>query len=402
MAFATLPPLTLYVHLPWCVRKCPYCDFNSYEAKGDVPDQRYVDALLRDLDAELPLACERPLQSVFIGGGTPSLFSGAAIKRLLDGVRARLPLCDDAEITLEANPGAIEAERFVAFREAGVNRLSIGVQSFRASQLAVLGRIHDTDEAVRAVELAKRAGFDNINLDLMYGLPRDDVAGALGDLETALELGPTHLSWYQLTLEPNTAFHRRPPPLPDEEVVQEIEERGTALLARGDFKRYEVSAYARPGYCCVHNLNYWQFGDYLGIGAGAHGKVSDPERGIIVRCAKQRNPRMYLEQAGSERAVVTERIDSAQQIVLEFLMNALRLPGGVSAACYEERTGRPLAAIENPLREAVRRGWLQADPDRLIPTAAGLLALNRLLALFLHQWTVPNKFLHTRQCYNWV
>ena len=383
MAFATLPPLTLYVHLPWCVRKCPYCDFNSYEAKADLPERRYVDALLRDLDTEIPLARGRPLQSVFIGGGTPSLFSGAAIERIIGGVRVRLALDEDAEITLEANPGAVEAERFVEFREAGVNRLSIGVQSFRVPQLAVLGRIHDAEEAVRAVELARRAGFDNINLDLMYALPGDDVAGALGDLKTALELASSHLSWYQLTLEPNTAFHRRPPPLPDEDVVREIEERGRALLARSDFERYEVSAYARPGHRCVHNLNYWQFGDYLGIGAGAHGKVSDPECGTIERRAKQRNPRTYLEQAGSEGAVATERIDSAEQIALEFLMNALRLPDGVSAACYEERTGRPLAALEDPLREAVRRGWLKADPGRLVPTPAGLLVLNRLLALFL-------------------
>jgi oxygen-independent coproporphyrinogen-3 oxidase len=382
MAVVSLPPLSLYVHLPWCVRKCPYCDFNSYEAKGDLPDERYVAALLRDLDTEIPLARGRPLQSVFIGGGTPSLFSSAAIERLLAGIRDRVALAGDAEITLEANPGAVEAERFAAFRNSGVNRLSIGIQSFRDRQLALLGRVHDAQEALRAVELARRAGFENLNLDLMYGLPGDDSAGAKRDLETAIELAPTHLSWYQLTLEPNTAFHRRPPPLPDEELVGEIEESGRALLARDGYERYEVSAYARPGHRCVHNLNYWRFGDYLGIGAGAHGKVTVPEEGAIERRAKQRNPRTYVEQAGAERAVTVERIESPQQIALEFLMNALRLPDGVSAASYEERTGRPLSAIEQPLREAVRRGWLETDPGSLKTTASGLQGLNALLALF--------------------
>jgi oxygen-independent coproporphyrinogen-3 oxidase len=364
------------------VRKCPYCDSNSYEAKTDVPDQRYVDALLRDLDTEIPLARERPLQSVFIGGGTPSLFSGAAIERLIGGVRTRLTLDDDAEITLEANPGAVEAERFVEFREAGVNRLSIGVQSFRAPQLAVLGRIHDATEAVRAFDLAKRAGFDNINLDLMYGLPGDDLDGALGDLETALELGPTHLSWYQLTLEPNTAFFRHPPPLPAEELIIEIEQRGRERLAAGDFARYEVSAYERPGNRCVHNLNYWQFGDYLGVGAGAHGKLTVPEDGRIERRAKQRNPRTYMLDAGLPAAVTVDSIDSPRTITLEFLMNALRLPEGVPIALYTERTGQPLEAIESPVCEGERRGWLAADEGLLKPTPAGLEALNALLELF--------------------
>jgi oxygen-independent coproporphyrinogen-3 oxidase len=377
-----LPPLSLYVHLPWCVRKCPYCDFNSYEARGEVPDRDYVDALLRDLDAEAELACARSVQSIFIGGGTPSLFSGAAIRRLIDGIRARIAVAADAELTLEANPGSVEAGRFAVFREAGINRLSIGVQSFRDPQLAVLGRVHDGAEAVLAFQTARRAGFDNVNLDLMYGLPGDDLAGALADLERATELGPAHLSWYQLTLEPNTAFHRRPPALPAEDAVIEIEERGRSLLAAQGYGRYEVSAYAAPGRRCVHNLNYWQFGDYLGIGAGAHGKITLPGERAIARRAKLRNPRTYMEQAGSAAAATLERID-AEQLTVEFMMNALRLADGVSAACYPERTGQPIDAIAAPVGDAVRRGWMSADAGVLKATPAGLHVLNSLLALFV-------------------
>jgi oxygen-independent coproporphyrinogen-3 oxidase len=347
-----------------------------------VPDGDYVDALFRDLETEVPSIRGRPLQSIFIGGGTPSLFSGASIARLLTGIRSRVPLTADAEITLEANPGAVEAERFAEFREAGVNRLSIGVQSFRNRQLATLGRIHDADEAVRAVGLARRAGFENINLDLMYALPGDDVDGALGDLEAAIDLAPAHLSWYQLTLEPNTAFHRRPPELPAEERVIEIEQRGRALLAQRGYRRYEISAYEQAGRRCAHNLNYWQFGDYLGIGAGAHGKLTLPAEGAIVRRAKTRNPRTYMDRAGSTNAAVAEHIDSPQQIVLEFLMNALRLADGVSVACFEDRTGQPARSIETPLNEAVRRGWMSADAACLKPTAGGLQVLNAVLALF--------------------
>ncbi|HEY8520704.1 MAG TPA: radical SAM family heme chaperone HemW [Gammaproteobacteria bacterium] len=390
MRFATLPPLSLYVHLPWCLRKCPYCDFNSYEARGALPEDAYVDALLRDLDAEIPYAQGRAVQSVFIGGGTPSLFSGRAIDRLLVGIRARLPLTAHAEITLEANPGAAEAERFAEYRDAGVNRLSIGVQSFRDSQLKALGRVHSAAEAVRAAELARRAGFDDVNLDLMYGLPGDDPDGALADLKTAAALEPTHLSWYELTLEPGTAFHRHPPPRPDEDVVLEIESRGRERLAAAGFGRYEVSAYARPGHRCVHNLNYWQFGDYLGIGAGAHGKVtlgSDASRElgeshVILRRAKTRNPRTYMETAGSPAAVTVERIEEPRQAVLEFMMNALRLPDGVDADSFEQRTGQSLAAVHEPLAEAERRGWLRVEPRRVTPTADGLRSLNRLLQLF--------------------
>jgi len=380
--FVTLPPLSIYVHLPWCVRKCPYCDFNSYEIKGAPPDGAYVDALLRDLHADWPLAQGRAPQTIFLGGGTPSLFSAAAIERLLDGLRSCCALPDDVEITLEANPGAVDAERFAAFRAAGVTRLSIGIQSFRNAQLHALGRVHDAAEAIRAVAVAREAGFDNLNLDLMYGLPGDDLAGALTDLEQAIELAPTHLSWYQLTLEPNTAFQRRPPALPGDELVAELEPRGRALLAAAGYARYEISAYARPDRQCAHNLNYWRFGDYLGIGAGAHGKVTMLGEQRIERRAKTRNPRTYAEQAGAPAAVTVETIATPQQATLEFLLNALRLLDGVSDECFATRVGQPVEGIATARREAERRGWLAAEPRRLRATPAGLEVLNRLLALF--------------------
>jgi len=380
--FTALPPLALYVHLPWCIAKCPYCDFNSYEAgKGGFDEAAYVDALLRDLECEVPLAQGRALASVFIGGGTPSLFSGAAIARLLAGIRERLEVARPVEVTLEANPGAVEAARFAEYRDAGVNRLSIGVQSLRAEQLRRLGRVHGPDEAVRAIELARAAGFETFNVDLMYALPGDDVDGALSDLQAALDRQPPHLSWYQLTLEPNTAFHRKPPPLPVEELVLEMERRGRELLAARGYRRYEVSAYDRAGRC-AHNLNYWRFGDYLGIGAGAHGKVTLLADGAIERRAKTRSPRTYQSAAGTAAAVVVERIDDAGQIAVEFLMNALRLPDGVPVALFEERAGQAVGAIEDGLHAARTHGWLADDPGVLRPTASGLEVLNRLLGLF--------------------
>lgn len=377
-----LPPLSLYVHLPWCIRKCPYCDFNSYRAPDALPEGPYVDALLRDLEGEAEAAGERALESVFIGGGTPSLFSGPAIARLLEGVAAQLRLPADAEVTLEANPGAIDAARFGEFRAAGVTRLSLGIQSFRDDRLVALGRIHDGAEARRAAEAALDGGFSNVNLDLMYGLPGDDVAGSLEDLEQAIGLGPAHLSWYQLTLEPNTAFNRRPPALPEEETVTAIEEEGRRLLERGGFERYEISAYARPGRRCRHNLNYWQFGDYLGIGAGAHGKLTGAD-GAVTRRAKQRNPRTYVALAGSPAAFTDERVESAGQVALEFLMNALRLPGGVTVTMFEQRTGQGIEAIAEPLAVAAERGWLGLESEFLRATPAGLRMLNSLLELFV-------------------
>jgi putative oxygen-independent coproporphyrinogen III oxidase len=369
------------------VRKGPYCDFHSDDMKqGDPAEESYVAAVLRDLDAELALVQGRALASIFIGGGTPSLFSGAAIRRLLDGVRARTPLAPGAEVTLEANPGAVEARRFAEYREAGVNRLSIGVQSFRAAQLQRLGRVHGPDEAVRAAELAKAAGFDNFNLDLMYALPcgeiQDDLDGALADLRAAIELAPPHLSWYQLTLEPNTAFQLRPPPLPTEDVVLEIERRGRELLAASGYRRYEVSAYERGASRCSHNFNYWTFGDYLGVGAGAHGKVTRLDEKVVERRAKTRNPRTFVAAAGTASAVSVERIERGAQLAVEFLMNALRLPDGVPVALFEERTGQSLRSIERALEDARGRGWLAADRDVLRPTETGLAMLNPLLGLF--------------------
>jgi oxygen-independent coproporphyrinogen-3 oxidase len=382
LRFDSLPPLSLYVHLPWCVRKCPYCDFNSYEARGPLPDEEYVDALLRDLRAELPLVQGRGVETIFLGGGTPSLFSGPAVARLLAGVRAELELAPGVEITLEANPGAVDAARFESFREAGVNRLSIGIQSFRGEQLRTLGRVHDAAEARSAVATARAAGFDNVNVDLMYGLPNDDVEGAAGDLEQALALGAEHVSWYQLTLEPNTAFERRPPVLPDEDVVARIEERGRALLAAHGYGRYEISAYARPGRRCRHNVNYWQFGDYLGLGAGAHGKVTPAAGRAIVRRAKTRNPRTFVQRAGSAEAATEERVTTRRQAALEFLMNALRLLDGSPVATFAARAGQPPATIAAGRAAAVTRGWLAAEPETLRATPIGIDRLNRLLELF--------------------
>ena len=382
LRFDSLPPLSLYVHLPWCVRKCPYCDFNSYEARGALPDLEYVAALLRDLRGELPFAQGRAIETIFLGGGTPSLFSGTAIARLLDGLRADASIAPNAEITLEANPGAVDAARFAAFREAGVNRLSIGIQSFRDDKLRALGRVHSSAQTEAAVATARAAGFANVNLDVMYGLPGDDVGGAVADLERAVALAPEHISWYHLTLEPNTAFERRPPPLPDDDVVASIEEQGRALLAAHGYERYEISAYARRGRRCLHNVNYWQFGDYLGVGAGAHGKVTLLEAGEIARRAKTRNPRTYLRLAGRADATGEERVVTRAQAALELLMNALRLLDGTTVETFEARAGQPAAAIAAARAVAAARGWLGAEPDRLRATPAGLQRLNRLLELF--------------------
>jgi len=376
-----LPPLSLYVHLPWCMRKCPYCDFNSFELRGAIKDAAYVDALLRDLDLERPLIGERQVISVFIGGGTPSLFGGAAIARLLDGVRQRVELADDCEITLEANPGAVEAQRFVDYRAAGVNRLSIGAQSFRHSQLEALGRVHAVEDIDAAVALARDAGFDNLNLDLMYGLPQDTLEGATADLERAIDLGPAHISWYQLTLEPNTAFHRHPPDIPDEELIAAIEHAGRQLLSRHDYSRYEISAYAQRGKRCRHNLNYWQFGDYVGIGAGAHGKLTRTD-GAIERRSRLKNPRSYQTRAGQADSVSVEHIERVEDLRLEFLMNALRLIEGVPRDLMTDRTGLSIEAQDRGMTAALSRGWLARDASSLVATPAGLNALNSLLALF--------------------
>jgi len=377
----TAIPLSLYLHFPWCVQKCPYCDFNSHALRGLAPEDAYVEALIRDLDFELQEAEPRPLVSIFMGGGTPSLFSDRSIGRVLEVVARRLSFAADIEITLEANPGTADASHFRGYRAAGVNRLSIGVQSLDAAQLKTLGRIHDPGQAVDAYRLARDAGFDNLNLDLMFALPQQTPAQAMADLDGVIALQPEHLSWYQLTLEPNTEFAARPPPLPDDDAVAEIYDQGQQRLAAAGYAQYEVSAYARPGRQARHNLNYWEFGDYLGIGAGAHGKRT--RDGRIERRARHKHPKRYQEAAGAALAVQEARTLSAQELPIEFMLNALRLNRGVDASLWGARTGLPLAALATPLAEARRQGLLEADPQRLQPTPLGHRHLNRLLGLFL-------------------
>jgi len=378
--FATLPPLALYVHIPWCLKKCPYCDFNSHEAKGDAPEAAYVDALIADLEFALPSIWGRRVVSVFIGGGTPSLFSAGAIDRLLAGVRARVPLSPDAEVTLEANPGTFEREKFSGFRAAGINRLSLGVQSFDPKHLRALGRVHDADEARRAADAALSI-FGNVNFDLMYALPRQTVAEAEADLAAALAYAPPHLSFYHLTLEPNTLFHRHPPPLPDDETAADIEDAVDATLDAAGYRHYETSAHATRGRECRHNLNYWQFGDYLGIGAGAHSKLSFADR--IVRQVRHRQPRQYLEQVAAGSPLQEEAAVTRADVGFEFMLNALRLTDGVPAALFAERTGYPLALVRQGLEAAEARGLMQGGPALLRPTALGRRFLNDLQALFL-------------------
>ena len=373
---AALPPLALYIHVPWCVRKCPYCDFNSHEVKIRLPEDDYLAALIADLEAALPLVWNRPVHSIFIGGGTPSLLSGAGVDRLLMAIRARLPLAPDAEITLEANPGTAEAEKFAAFAAAGVNRLSLGIQSFDDAKLHALGRIHNGADAQRAIELARRH-FAAINLDLMYGLPNQTLAEARRDLDTAIAFAPGHLSAYHLTLEPNTAFHQAPPPLPDDELCADMQEMVEANLAAAGYQHYETSAFARPGRRCAHNLNYWRFGDYLGIGAGAHSKLSFHDG--IRREARPRHPRDYLADPVSRS---WQDIDRAE-LPFEFMMNALRLCDGVETRLFAERTGLPLAVVADALRDAGRDGLLTATPERIAPTPRGQRFLNELLRRFL-------------------
>ncbi len=378
-----LPPLALYVHFPWCVRKCPYCDFNSHEALGGpaaIPEQRYLDALRADLDAALPLIWGRSVISVFIGGGTPSLISPQGLERLLSDLRARLPLQADCEITLEANPGTFEAARFSAFRAAGVNRLSLGVQSFSDEALRHLGRVHDREQALRAVEAVRR-DFDNFNLDLMYALPGQTLQAMQNDVEMALAFAPPHLSLYQLTIEPNTVFAKYPPSLPDEDTAAAMHEWLEARMGAAGFDHYEVSAYAQPGHSCRHNLNYWLFGDYLGIGAGAHSKISFPGR--ILRQARLRQPDSYIDGALRGRALAESGEVAREDLPFEFMLNALRLTAGFPRRLFAERTGLPLSAIESTLAQAESRGLLAVDLDRIVPTALGRRFLSDLQTLFL-------------------
>ena len=376
-------PLTLYVHLPWCVQKCPYCDFNSHEAREPLPEGAYVTALLADLEQDLPRVWGRRIDSVFIGGGTPSLFSAEALDRLLSGLRARLPLRPDGEVTLEANPGAVERGKFVEFRAIGINRLSIGVQSFDDDCLRRLGRIHDRRAAFAAAEAAHAAGLENFNLDLMFGLPGQTVEQGRSDMANALALQPAHVSYYQLTIEPNTRFYHSPPRLPDEETIERIQHHADGQLARRGYRRYEVSAYARDGRRCRHNLNYWEFGDYLGLGAGAHGKLSDPAAGAIRRLWKVKRPSAYLATAGTPACLGGDSALAKTELPVEFLMNALRLVEGVPAALFEERTGLPLTALQPGLERARARDLLEPDPARLQCTATGLRFLNEVLQEFM-------------------
>ena len=387
--FSALPPLALYIHIPWCVRKCPYCDFNSHEARGAVPEQQYIAALVADLERALPQVWGRRVYTVFFGGGTPSLFSAQGIDAILCAVRARLPLASDAEITLEANPGTFEAEKFRAYRAAGVNRLSIGVQSFNPRHLQALGRIHDSVEARHAIEIA-RANFDNFNLDLMYALPQQTVEEARADIETALEYAPPHLSAYHLTIEPNTYFHRHPPRLPDDDASAAMQEEIEALLAARGYLHYETSAFAQQRGAqetayCRHNLNYWTFGDYLGIGAGAHSKLSFADR--IVREVRYKQPKQYMNTALHEGAVQTAQEVGAREVGFEFMMNALRLTEGFEIARFAERTGVPLNAVLTELEQAERHGLITRDHRRITPTPLGRRFLNDLLQIFLPETT---------------
>jgi len=380
----SLPPLSVYVHVPWCVRKCPYCDFNSHAAPDELPEDRYLQALTEDLDQSLPQVWGRKVVSVFIGGGTPSLLSAATMDAMLALLRSRLPLLPDAEITMEANPGTVEAARFADFAASGINRISLGIQSFDDDRLRALGRIHDGRAAREAIAIAQRH-VERINLDLMFALPGQTLDGCLDDVETALSFGTEHLSLYHLTLEPNTVFAKYPPELPDDDTAFEMQDRIEARLAGAGYDHYEISAYARPGARCRHNLNYWEFGDYLGIGPGAHGKLSFHDR--ILREARVRNPQSWMDALLDPAAAVTHlaesRLVEAKELPFEFMLNALRLADGVPAASFAERTGLNLATIARPLARAVERGLLDEDPTRIRATPLGRRFLNDLQGLFL-------------------
>lgn len=382
----TTPPLTLYVHLPWCVRKCPYCDFNSHQARGELPFDAYVDALLADLDHDLPLAWGRPVHAVFFGGGTPSLFPPEAIDRFLQGASARLRFMPGLEITLETNPGTAEHGRIGDYLAAGVNRLSFGIQSFDDGCLQRLGRIHDSAQAEAAVKQARDAGFDNFNLDLMYALPGQDLAMAEHDVERAIALDPAHISHYQLTLEPNTLFAARPPSgIPDDDLAWDMQEHCQALLAEAGYEHYEVSAYARPGRQCAHNLNYWRYGDYLGIGAGAHGKLTLGAEQAIVRRWKLKHPTAWLSVAGTDAGLGGEERVAPAQRPFEYALNVLRLEEGFRLEDFQARCGLDRDAIARPLAEATRRGWLQEQDGRILKTALGGRFVNDVMELFLSE-----------------
>jgi len=376
-----LPPLSLYIHIPWCIQKCPYCDFNSHAVKQGIPEQEYIAHLLADLRQDLPLVVGRPLHSIFIGGGTPSVFSAAGIKQILDGVKNELPVVANLEVTMEANPGTFEAERFTGYVAAGVTRFSLGVQTFQAAQLSALGRIHNAEEARTAAQLAATLPLNSFNLDLMHGLPGQTVANALQDLTTAIALNPPHLSWYQLTIEPNTAFASRPPVLPDDDILWDIQQEGLTVLHNAGYQQYETSAYSKPGHQCQHNLNYWRYGDYLGIGCGAHGKITLPSRNAIIRTVKIKHPKGYMDLS---RGYLDEKQQvAAEDRPFEFFMNRFRLLEPCPINDFTAFTGLPLTAITEPITEALTKELLVEQPDAWQITPKGARYLNDLLTLFI-------------------
>ena len=381
--FTSLPPLALYIHFPWCVQKCPYCDFNSHELKKELDEKKYINALINDLEQELPLFWGRSISSIFMGGGTPSLFSPESIDRLISELRARLTFAPNIEITMEANPGTIDLEKFKEFSAAGINRLSIGIQSFNDEKLKNLGRIHGRKEAIRAAELAHDAGFNSFNLDLMYGLPYQSLSQAVDDIETAIALEPKHLSHYQLTIEPNTFFHHQPPTVPDDDKLWEMQEACQASIAKHDYTQYEISAYAKDGYQCQHNLNYWQFGDYLGIGAGAHGKLTNAPEQKINRSWKVKQPQDYLDKATSEKRIAGEKNLTRDDAAFEFMMNALRLNNGFETEIFQQHVGLPISVVEKALKQAEEKNWISWNLKRIKPTDTGRQYLNNLLELFM-------------------
>ncbi len=377
----TLPPLSLYIHFPWCIRKCPYCDFNSHTLLTELPEKNYIDALIVDLEQDLQKLPVRPITSIFMGGGTPSLFSPDMLSYLLVELAKRIEFSKSTEITLEANPGTVEYQRFYGYREAGINRLSLGVQSFSNEKLKILGRIHNGDEAIKAVAAAKKAGFSNINLDLMHGLPQQSSIEGLQDLQIAFSLEPTHISWYQLTIEPNTEFYLRPPQLPMEETMGELQERGEEIFRQKAYKHYEISAFSKDGYNCMHNRNYWQFGDYIGIGAGAHSKLTDNKKRTIRRAWKQKNPKAYLTQ--KNQFLAEEKFISVGELPFEFMLNALRLYQKISAELFQQRTGLSFSSIQPILHKAQQQGLVTYDDFAMETTEFGKRFYNNLLAMFM-------------------
>ncbi len=384
--FTTLPPLSLYIHYPWCAQKCPYCDFNSHAAPvqdNKQRDRHYVDALINDLEQELPTIWGRTIQSIFIGGGTPSLIEPESMQHLLSRINARLKVSPMAEVTMEANPGTVDQLKFTEFHQAGINRLSMGIQSFDDQLLQKIGRIHDSQQAIQAIERAQMAGFDNINLDLMYALPGQTLKGAVNDIQQAIQFETTHLSHYQLTLEPNTLFSHQPPVLPDDDLSYEMQTQCQQILADAGFQHYEISAYAKAGNECLHNLNYWQFGDYLGIGAGAHGKISDAAQQSITRRWKLKHPQSYLENSATSDIIGGEEKLSRNDIGFEFMLNASRLTGGFNSELFYKQTGLPINQIEGGLNKAVKLGLIEWQLHHIKPTKRGLQYLNELQAIFL-------------------